>query len=424
MQVSNSLRLDPEQRFACSQCGRCCHRFEVVVSEAEIELYRRRNAAAWFRDSATAAAADRDLSAGALRAKVDPFEPIPALPGLQRIRKRADGACGFLSDDNRCRIHEELGALKKPLTCRLFPYAFHPAADGVVVTASFGCPTVIANQGPLIGDGESLGTIESLRKEWFAVHPWHAPLPRFIKGRSIDSRSSRILRESWLTMLKRDSSDIRDNIRRIAGTIDDLTRSRVLALADGDFQQYIALTVPHAAAKADAPPALEPGRIARLMQRGFLYAVAAIRADLEQPGRSRAQLRLMRLRLLAHFHGLGPGLERVRLGALKRVRVDINDPEIRPTVFHYLRSTLETLGSSGRPMVDEVAIAASILNAAIAFAAMNAAAAGREVDRRIFADALMEASDVSHAKNAWLDWILNRLSGGNDALWLLSEVGR
>ena len=78
------------------------------------------------------------------------------MPALQRIRKRADGACGFLSADNRCRIHEELGAAKKPLTCRLFPYAFHTAADGVVVTASFGCPTIVANEGPLIGTGESL----------------------------------------------------------------------------------------------------------------------------------------------------------------------------------------------------------------------------------------------------------------------------
>ena len=47
--------------------------------------------------------------------QVDPFEGIPGVPGLQRIRKRADGACGFLSPDNRCRIHEELGAAKKPL---------------------------------------------------------------------------------------------------------------------------------------------------------------------------------------------------------------------------------------------------------------------------------------------------------------------
>ena len=29
----------------------------------------------------------------------------------------------------------------------------------------------------------------------------------------------------------------------------------------------------------------------------------------------------------------------------------------------------------------------------------------------IFSEALMEASDVSHARNALLDWILNRFSG-------------
>ena len=46
------------------------------------------------------------------------------------------------------------------------------------------------------------------------------------------SRSIRILRENWLAILKRDSPDIRDNIRQIAATLEDLTRSRVLALAD------------------------------------------------------------------------------------------------------------------------------------------------------------------------------------------------
>ncbi len=427
MQVSSSLRIDPEQRFSCSQCGRCCHRFEVVVSEAEIELYRRRNASAWFRDTATEAGDPSAVAPTArdevLSAKVDPFEPIPALPGLQRIRKRADGACGFLSDDNRCRIHQELGAARKPLTCRLFPYAFHPAADAVVVTASFTCPTIVANEGPLITAGDSLAALGSLRKDWFTIHPWQLPLQRFVKGRTIDARSSRILRENWLAILKRESGDIRDNIRRIAATIDDLTRSRVLALADEDFAQYIALTVPHAAAKPGGPPPRQAGWIARLLQRGFLYTVVAIRADLERPGRSRMQLRQARLRLLAHFHGLAPGLERVRLSALKRAKVDINDPQVRPAVFHYLRSTFETLGSSGRPIVDEVAIAVSILNAAIGLAAMNADAADRPVDRAIFHQALVEASDLSHARSTLLDRILNRLSAGNDALWRLCEVG-
>ena len=238
----------------------------------------------------------------------------------------------------------------------------------------------------------------------------------------METRSGRVLREGLLAMLTRDSADIRDNIRRIAAAIDDLTRSRVAGLADEDFAEYISLTVPHAAAKPDAPPARQPGSIARLLQYGFLYTVTAIRADLEHPGQSRARLRMLRLRLLAHFHGLAPGLERVRVNALKRRRVDINDPEIRPIVYHYLRSTLETLGSTGRPLVDELAIAASYLNAAMALAAMNADAVEVNVDRKIFAEALMEASDVSHAKNILLEWVLRRFGGGTEALWYLTRV--
>ena len=348
------------------------------------------------------------------------FEPIPGLPSLHRIRKRADGACGFLSEDNRCRIHQELGAGKKPLTSRLFPYAFHSSADGVIVTASFGCPTIVANDGPLVAAAESRVALESLRKEWFAVdRPGAAPF-QLVQGRAIATRSALQLREALLAMLKRDSADLRDNIRRIAATLDDLTRSRVLALADADFAEYLALTVPHAAAKPDAPPVRQPGSIARLLQYGFLYTVTAIRADLEHPGQSRAQLRRLRLQLLAHFHGLAPGLERVRVRALKRTSVDINAPAIRPIVFHYLRAGLETMGSTGRPLVDELSIAASYLNASRALAVMNADAAGRDIDRQIFAEALMEASDVSHAKNALLDWILRRFGAGTDALWCLA----
>ncbi|HUQ88921.1 MAG TPA: YkgJ family cysteine cluster protein [Vicinamibacterales bacterium] len=402
------MRIDPNQRFACSQCGRCCHRFDVVVSPGEIDLYRRREAATWFRE-ANGVASDRE-----------PFEPIPGMPALRRIRKRADGGCGFLTADNRCRIHQELGAAKKPLTCRLFPYAFHAAADGTVVTASFGCPTIVANEGPLIGTGELLAGIESLRKEWVAIHPpLTAPL-QLVHGRNMETRTLRQVRENLLAMLNRDSADIRDDIRRIAAAFDDLTRSRVVALSDEDFAEYISLTLPHAAAKQEAPPRREPGAIARMLQYGFLYTVTAIRADLEHPGQSRGRLRMLRLHLLAHFHGLAPAVERVNVKALKRRRVDINDPHIRPIVFHYLRSTFETLGARNCPLLDEVSIAASYLNAACSLAVMNAAAAGKDLDRATFIEALTEASDTSHARNALLDWILGRFSGGTDALWNLA----
>jgi len=401
-----SLRIDPEQRFACSQCGRCCHRFDVIISSAEVDNYRRHGATAWFRDD--------DGDSG------EPFEPVPALPGFHRIRKRADGACGFLSDASRCRIHEELGATKKPLTCRVFPYSFYPTADGVAVKASFGCPTIVANTGPLSVSVDSLIALESLRKEWFATSAPPAAPRQLVAGRALTARASRLLRDNLIAMLSR-GGDIRDNIRRIAATLDDLTRSRVLSLPDEDFAEYVSLTVPHAAAKDDAPPPRPPSVTARLLQWGFLYAVTAIRAESEHRGASRAQLRWLRIRLLAHFHGMAPKIGRVDVRALKRRRVDVNDPDLRPIVFHYLRSTIETLGADGHPLVDDLNIAASFLNSAIALAAMNADAVGTEVNRAIFSEALSQAADVSHARNVLLDWALSRLGGISDALWQLAS---
>ncbi len=398
------MRFDPLQRFTCSQCGRCCRGFDVLVTPAEIDLYRRRNASAWVRGDG----ADPG----------DPFEPIPGTTAM-RMRKRADGACGFLSADNRCRIHEELGSARKPLTCRLFPFSFHAAADGIVVGASFHCPTIAANEGSLIGDGPSRGALEALRKEWLAAHPLQPAPLTLVKGRSMTTRALLVLRQNFEVMLTADGADLRAGLRRIAVSLDDLTRSRVRALADADFAEYLCLTVPHAAAKPEAPPTRARGAVGRLLQYGFLYAVVAVRDDIGHPGQSRTAARVRRLRLLAHFHGAAPGLDGVNVKVLKRRRVDINDDGIRPIAFHYLRSTLETLGASGRPIVDELSIAVSYLNAACGLAAMRADASGTHVGASLFVQSLTEACDVAHARHPLLQHALAHLSGGTDALWML-----
>jgi Fe-S-cluster containining protein len=413
------LRFDPEQRFTCSQCGSCCYRWDVFVTDAEISSYQRRNAAAWFRETADAAeGTDRD-----------PFEPMPGWPGLHRIRKRDDGGCGFLSPANRCRIHEELGADRKPLTCRMFPYTLFPAPDAVVVTASFGCPTIIANVGRPIATGPEADTIKALSQEWFSNSPAaagrlksRAITPRqLVSGRAIDSRSTRVLRESLLAILKAES-DLPTAVRRIAAALDDLTRSRVLSLPDEAFAEYISLTLPYAAANNTAPSSRSPSRIGGLLQYGFLYAVAATRLAVEQRGQTTWAMRASRLRLLAHFHRLAPPTGRVDVRALARGRVDINAPGIRPLVFHYLRSTLEAIGGRDRPIVDDVAIAVSYLNAALSLAVMNAAAAGRSVDRDTLSEALMESVLLSHTDSRGLvETLLRRLGGGTEALWRLAQ---
>ena len=46
-----------------------------------------------------------------------------------------------------CRIHAKFGEAAKPLPCRIYPYAFHPAGKSFAVSLRFSCPSVVANKG-------------------------------------------------------------------------------------------------------------------------------------------------------------------------------------------------------------------------------------------------------------------------------------
>ena len=53
----------------------------------------------------------------------------------------------FLDDAGLCRIHAKFGEPAKPLACRVYPYAFHPAGKSVVVSLRYSCPSVVSNKG-------------------------------------------------------------------------------------------------------------------------------------------------------------------------------------------------------------------------------------------------------------------------------------
>lgn len=388
------------------------------MTEAERDAYVKRDAARWFRDTDNAAeGTDRD-----------PFEPVPGWRGYYRVRSRADGACGFLSSRDRCRIHEELGGAAKPLTCRMFPFKLHPVAGGVVVTASFGCPTIVANRGELVSSDSSRHSLQDLVDAAFTGSARPVTKRRFVTGRSIDTASVHIIREALLRMLSRADAgaiDLRSNVQRIAQALDDLTRSRVLRLNDADFAEYIKLTLPYAASQPAAPKPASgggPGAIGRLMQFGFLYVVAATRYGIDHRGDSTWSMRLARLQMLLHFHRLAPAMDRVDVRALTGQRVDINAPEIQPVAYHYLRASIEGLGARDRPLLDDLAIAVACLNAAGSLAVMNAKTSGRPIDRQSFSDALMESVDVLHADDrGLLGWALPRLAAGVEALKVLAR---
>ena len=132
MSVTKSLPvIMPElegQRWSCHSCGNCCRSLVVHLTGADRGKI--------------------DEQGWGDRLDVDPFV---RLGRGWALNKRADGACVFLDESNRCRIHSEFGESAKPLACRIFPFSVHRADDAWQATLRYDCPSVIASRGEPIG---------------------------------------------------------------------------------------------------------------------------------------------------------------------------------------------------------------------------------------------------------------------------------
>src|SRR4051794_18782344 len=124
--VSCTMKLTVVQgeNFSCHSCTNCCRDWHVELLSGEAEQI---SGLAWGAD--------------------DPLHGANVLMrhgGKTFLAHRANGACVFLNEANgRCRIHEQFGAEKKPLGCRLFPFQITPTfGSEASVTARFDCPTV------------------------------------------------------------------------------------------------------------------------------------------------------------------------------------------------------------------------------------------------------------------------------------------
>jgi Fe-S-cluster containining protein len=401
------LQVSSEQRFTCQQCGMCCRGAWVVVTSAEVERYRKVGAARWYTD-------------GGATEPVDPFEAVAH--GHYRIRRRADGACGFLSDDNRCRIHEELGGAAKPLVCRVFPFRFHQAAGRPVVTTSAACPTVVRNEGaPLAAQARE---IAALRSEWARAFPETGGPLLFARGRPLDPATLALIQSTLKRMLDAPAgggpADLAAGAARMAGWLDDLTRRRVARLPPAAFAEYVALTGRHAVENAGAPAPATPSAVTRLLARGFLFTVLALREQAAASSRGLGR-HLGRMRLLAHLHGIAPATATVDRGALRRVSLDLSDPDVHGIVRHALRSSVDGLGTGRRPVIEELAVQIATLVSGIALAAMAADRAGKTmIDGAALTAGITAAAELGHADSGALAAVLPSLAGGVDALRLVS----
>jgi len=411
-----AVRHDPAQHFTCGRCTRCCRHFDVPVAADEAVALRKADLARLWTAHASLSSTTSEAAPGPV---MDPLEAAPG--GVLRLRRRLDGACGFLSEDGACRIHAGPGPQHKPLACRIFPFRLHLGEGTPLVTTSFSCPTVARNEGEPLA--RQVNALAGYAKAWRRAFPEEPRPLQFVASKPLAGAVAGEMRDVLQRLLARTEADgrrdLRANVARMADLLEDWTRSRVLGLAEPDFAEYVRLTGRFAADSEKPPKTTGATALARLQLRGFLLAVLAGRLQARGPRRgARLGLRGRLARIALHLHGLWPAVDGIDRGAVRRVALDLEAPGVADRVHHFLRSTLETLPTGERPLVDEMAFAFATLDAALRLAAMRAAAAGRSaVSEDDLVEALAEAADLGQSGSGGpLGAFLGSLTGGLQAL--------
>lgn len=127
------LTLPTIQNWSCHNCSGCCKQHLIEITEAERQRIIDQK---WTEADG--------IPQG--QAVVEPHAG-PFWKRRYRLAHQSDGACVFLNEQGLCRIHAKFGEAAKPLACRIYPYAFHPAGKRITVSLRFSCPSVVKNLG-------------------------------------------------------------------------------------------------------------------------------------------------------------------------------------------------------------------------------------------------------------------------------------
>lgn len=153
MVQSETLQIPQGIRFECTGCGNCCFNWPVPLTDADANRIRDLSGSTQALPSGAKPTANvlddgliRRLATGDLRYR----------GFTHTLEKRDDGRCRFLTEENRCSLHSQLGEESKPSMCRLFPYAFNETPSGAFVYVSFASTGVLYNSGRLLMDQKSL----------------------------------------------------------------------------------------------------------------------------------------------------------------------------------------------------------------------------------------------------------------------------
>jgi Fe-S-cluster containining protein len=117
----------PPMQYDCISCGKSCAEFQVEITGFDLNR---------LRQSASTKALEKSG-----------FTPLKFVGSDVFLEKTESGSCCFLSDEARCRLHEEGGFALKPTPCQTFPFSTTATPDGVYVGLSYACTAVVQSKG-------------------------------------------------------------------------------------------------------------------------------------------------------------------------------------------------------------------------------------------------------------------------------------
>ncbi len=307
------LHVLADERFTCTQCGRCCHDLDVRLTAAE---------------------------KGRLEAARDLFPEVSEMFAGDRLARRQSGACVFL-EGTRCLVHARMGLAAKPLPCRFFPYTVVRADDEVRVGLRFNC------QGVLRGDGQPLSEqtaqIAGLARAYYEERePGPAPALLSFDGRGIGVVAADLeILHAELDGVLSSPRPLAERLTIVDALVRRLGQVRLRKLEGARFAELLAVLRKH----EESTPS--PPRRAGWMDRLLLSLYASVCWQLVAAARGRAA-RAAPIRLYRMRGTLALGDAHVDLARLSRTPIG-EVARSEPLLGRFARAKLFGRSYAGRP---------------------------------------------------------------------------
>jgi len=381
-----------DQRYSCHGCGNCCKDFTVQLRpEDELKLLEQK----WHERLG---------------------EPVTVeFRGQRYLRQRDDGACIFLQDDGKCRIHAEFGLEAKPVACQMFPFSLVPIEGGAAMGLNFACQSVLENKGAELGrHGADLKRLASLVAE---LRPVGRPpmLTRSLRAETIEIEALINIVDGWL---RTDDVELTTRLDGLAWLVQSLHAAKLQSVRGTRFIELVSTLVSVLPEELDHLPIDPPSRGQRRMLR---QAVHSRIEDLKiavalREGRLRGGIRqLFRSRRFAAGRGIVPdviadwprGVAFAQVEAVRPAEDEAEIEAITDLIVRFMRATILGArffgaGYYGWSAID--GLAATTLNLPVIgwLARLHAAGAGR--DRLTIVDVRAAVGRVDRAagRARWL----------------------